>query len=367
MVGLYLHLPFCRVRCPFCDFIMVTRQRHQVSRYLTALEQEISRFAGVKVLTIYLGGGTPSTIPGDQWVGFFNRLRTVVSVTPDAEVSLEANPEDVQQTSLLAWQAAGINRLSLGVQSFQDRFLQRLSRAYTGNAAKQAVTWAREAGFTNVNLDLMYGLPGQTLEDWRWDVETALALSPDHLSLYALTIEAGTAFASHAVSIDEDVQAEMYAWSMERLPAAGYLQYELSNFAKPGYESRHNLGYWRCEPYLGVGVGAWSFLGGVRYRNVATFTEYLEVVETRGMAWNEEDRLPQERRAREALILALRLTQGVPRSRLDQEALATLSRFERCGLIEQIRGNVGEGGSSDTYRLTPQGRRLSNQVFCELV
>ncbi|MBI3292680.1 MAG: radical SAM family heme chaperone HemW [Elusimicrobia bacterium] len=350
--GLYLHLPFCRVRCPFCDFVVVTRQQDKMKRYLAAMVREMERYRGLSLRTVYLGGGTPSTIAGSQLKWLMDQVCQRFVIEPNPEVTLEANPEDITVASLYAWKAAGINRLSLGVQTFHDRLLHRIARASPGDAEKRGVAW-------------MYGLPGQTQEDWQHDVETAVGLGSEHLSLYALTIEPGTAFGRHAVSVNEDLQAEMYTWAMERLPACGYEQYELSNFAKPGYPSRHNLVYWRSEPYLGIGVGAWSFLKGVRYRNIETFSEYLCAVETRGTAWNEEDHLPPERRAREALILALRLSEGVPEKQMDTAATQTLTRFERYGLVERtwIEGTKTE----NRYRLTASGRRLSNQVFCELV
>jgi oxygen-independent coproporphyrinogen-3 oxidase len=391
-LSLYIHIPFCSLKCSYCDFNSYAGQEELVRPYVDALVAEMglwSRFSrGRQIITVFFGGGTPSLLPIDELERIIAGVHEQFAVEPEAEVTLEANPGTVDLEYLRRLLALGVNRLSLGVQSFHDDELAVLDRIHSVAEAEEAYRWAREAGFQRINLDLIYGLPRQTMERWQASLERAIELGPDHMSLYALTVEEGTRLAydidhGRVPEPDGDVQAAMYEWAGERMASAGYRQYEISNWARPGQECRHNLVYWRDGDWLGLGAGAHSHLGGLRFADVYSPRRYAQLVgETadaglpdpvdiaalvksmRQVTYAEE--LSPELAMADSVILALRLNEGLSaagfRARFGRELEevygARLAELDSLGLVERGDGNV---------RLTPRGRLLANEVFVRLL
>jgi oxygen-independent coproporphyrinogen-3 oxidase len=384
-IGLYLHIPFCTAKCGYCDFNSYAGQDHLVPSYADTLLKEASLWtrtlAGRSVETVNFGGGTPSLTPLDEMAKLLASIRSTFGVAADAEVSLEANPGSLTVEYLRGLRDVGFNRLSIGVQSFDDAELTSLDRIHNGEQAEEAYRAAREAGFENVNIDLIYGLPEQPLHAWTATLERALSLDPDHLSLYALTVEEGTPLARDVArgrtpSPDPDVQAEQYEWTEERMARAGYEHYEISNWAKPGRRCRHNLTYWQNREYLGLGAGAHSFVDGVRFSNVLLTNRYIEAVDeslaSRGDGGGSmrhvagAEKVTPALAMADTLILGLRLIDGVElaefRARHGRDADdvygEVLREFEGYSIVER----------SDTHvRLTPRGRLLSNELFQRLL
>jgi oxygen-independent coproporphyrinogen-3 oxidase len=316
-LGLYVHVPFCAAICNYCNFNRVLFDADLKARYVAAVLQEIREAAdGSSADTIFFGGGTPSLLEPSEIAAIIHACRASFALASDAEVTLEANPESVTTDRLARFRAAGVNRLSYGVQSFRDTELQRLSRLHTAARAEIAVTEARQAGFENISLDLMMWLPQQDVASWLYSVDSLIALGPEHASLYMLELYPNAplreemARAQWSQAPDDDVAA-MYVEAMERLEEAGYRQYEISNVARPGRESRHNLKYWRDGEWRGFGPGAHSTRDGVRWKNVSSTEEYASGVAQGTRLVTDERHLSQEERLEEALFTGLRLTEGV--------------------------------------------------------
>jgi oxygen-independent coproporphyrinogen-3 oxidase len=375
--GVYIHIPFCRARCSYCDFATGAYEGALAERYVRAVAREVERFdlAGprAEVDTVYFGGGTPSLLTPAQVSGLLDAVRRRFRVSAAAEVTLEMNPGTVTPEALRALRAAGVNRASFGAQTFDERELKRLGRTHTAEDARRTLSLLRDAGFTNISFDLIAGLPEQTLEAWERNLDEALALRPEHLSLYLLEVHEGTPLAEQIRrrvwrAPDPDLAAEMYRLMVERTRRAGYEQYEISNFCLPGHESRHNLKYWTAAPYFGFGCSAHSFDGRAqRWSNERDTHAYLRLIEERGSAFATRDRLDARSASAEALFLGLRLlSRGVnlaehrARYRRDVRAefAADLARFDEAGLIEL---------DGDVLRLTPAGALLSNEVFAAFV
>ncbi len=368
-LGLYIHIPFCKSKCIYCDFYSLPSSEEKMDRYVSVLCRQLAeiapRAATHEVDTVYFGGGTPS------WLGE-KRLRQILKtvekryrLAKKPEVTLEANPDSAGEWKVLrALRRAGFNRLSLGVQSADDEQLKILGRPHTFAQAEEAAAAARKAKIKNLSLDLIYGLPGQTLESWKETLEKAAGLEPEHLSCYGLKVEEGTPLWDMRGTLDlpdDDAQADMYLWTVERLEELGYRQYEISNFAKPGYESRHNLKYWTLGEYAGFGPGAHSDLGDVRYACVRDLDAYCLGVEAQGDILSENERIPPRERDVEYLMLGLRLAKGVSRQEFEYRfrlpfgpVQAALERFERSGHAILRSGR---------WHLTPEGFLLSNQII----
>lgn len=375
--GIYIHIPFCRARCSYCDFATGTYEGALADAYVRALAREIESYdvavEDAEADTVYFGGGTPSLLTPPQVEHVMSAVRRRFQVTRDAEVTMEMNPGTVTPGALSDFRAAGVNRASFGAQTFDDRELRRLGRTHTAEDTRRTLTLLREAGFDNISFDLIAGLPEQTLEGWSRNLDEALALRPEHLSLYLLEVHEGTPLAAQIRegryrAPDADLAAEMYAALAERTRRAGYEQYEISNFCLPGRESRHNMKYWTGEPYYGFGCSAHSFDGRrTRWSNERDARRYVELIETRGDAVVERTELDERDASAEALFLGLRLlARGVNladhRARFRRDVRAEyredLSRFGEAGLIEF---------DGDVLRLTPAGALLSNEVFSAFV
>jgi oxygen-independent coproporphyrinogen-3 oxidase len=339
-VALYVHFPFCLSICPYCDFDRQATGFDRIDVYLSSVRRELAQYAstGEQVHSIFFGGGTPSLMRPDQLATLLAAARTKFDVLPDAEITVECNPGDGDFARLKAFKAAGANRLSFGVQSLDDTFLRLLGRRHSSDEAHQAATWARQAGFA-FNLDFMFGLPGQSLEHWSGTLDQAVALEPDHLSCYLLTLDEKVPMgrdvaAGRLVLPGDDDLAEMYALTRERLGMAGFEQYEISNWARPGQASRHNLTYWRDGEWIGVGAGAASAYAGRRWKNTPVLERYIASLSQTGRALRTEDEAPDLfTRMLDHLTLGLRLREGV-----------SLARFhERFGSdLTEILGDTGQ-------------------------
>ncbi len=387
MYSLYIHVPFCQQRCSYCDFNTYAGQNDLRAAYVEALCREVALLAAaagesLPVHTVYFGGGTPSLLTPQQIECVLESIARHFSLQEGAEISLEANPDTVSAAYLRALRLVGVNRLSLGVQSAHPDDLRLLERSHDFVAVIRAVGWARAAGFDNLNLDLIFGIPHQPLARWRWTLDHALALAPEHLSLYALTLEHGTPLAhwvGHGLlpAPDADLAADMYLWADERLQEEGYTQYEISNWARPDKACRHNLQYWRSQPYLGLGAGAHGYAASTRTVNALTPAGYVRRLSAdarprpfpRTPATVEARALSPTDEMAETMMMGLRLTrEGVSKR-------AFLQRFRREMLAvyaEPIQRLIAQGlltwsEDGEHLRLTRCGRLLGNWVFREFV
>ncbi len=379
-VSLYLHIPFCHTRCYYCDFNTYAGILPLREPYVRALLSEIalagemaSRQGGAprRARTIFFGGGTPSLLSVQQVTRLLESCREAFAVDEDAEISLEANPGTLNADQLQGLRAAGVNRLSLGSQSFDAGLLKALGRIHSPEEITQAVHFARQAGFTSINLDFMFGLPGQTMRHWQETLDQALALRPEHLSLYSLIIEEGTPFYTWAhegriTPGDEDLCADMYEYAEERLRAEGYENYEISNWSLPGHQCRHNLTYWWNLPYIGLGAGAHSFFGGKRLSDVLDPQRYIRLLRDRQMPVAESEEVTRLQEMTETAFLGLRTAAGIHLpafaerfgESFDQFVGERLQTVEEAGLLEHER---------DWLRLSERGRLLGNEVFFRLL
>ena len=372
-LGIYIHIPFCRSKCDYCDFYSLAGRDDRMDQYQKALLSHIKETAPLAqdfpVDTIYIGGGTPSYYGAKRLKELLGVIRKLYKVEKDAEVTVECNPDSVDVKSLKILRKAGVNRLSMGMQSANACELERIHRIHTPQQVNEAATAARKAGFTNLSLDLIYGLPGQTMDSWKATVEHALSLIPQHLSCYGLKVEEGTPLAARVaqgeVLPDDDQQADLYLWTVGRLERAGYPQYEISNFAKPGFASRHNLRYWLTQPYIGFGPGAHSDFGGRRYSFVRDLDAYIQGVLQGGDIIDESEIIPKRERCGEYLMLRLRTVQGINEQEyrstyfMDFAPLqARLEEFRAQGWAEQTDGR---------WHFTPKGFLLSNQLIGDLL
>ena len=388
--GVYLHIPFCKSRCSYCDFATdVYRDAAVVKRYVDALCREIlseppalaggflspaggkcspAYAAGSDVDTVYFGGGTPSLLEPGQTARILGAIRDKFEVSRDAEITMEMNPATVSAEKLSAYRELGVNRASFGVQTFNDRDLKLLARGHDANDARVTFRLLRDAGFENISFDMIAGLPGQTLDDWERNLDEAHAMGPEHLSLYLLEIHQGTPLAEQLRSgrrpmPDEDTAAEMYEMLLDRTAAAGMPQYEISNFAKPGFESRHNTKYWRLDPVYGFGVSAHSFDGAERYWNERDTARYVQRMEETGNAEVGREEVNTES---EFIFLGLRLTEGI-RSATFRERFGTDLREKYARELERLSDLELVEASPEGVKLTRKGMLYSNEVFAEFV
>ncbi len=323
MSGVYIHIPFCKSRCGYCDFFSTTLLSLR-NDYVSALIEEMRArrsYLTDEVSTIYFGGGTPSLLSVAQILRILSELRQLFSVAADAEITLEANPSDLNDEYLTGLRQAGINRLSIGVQSFDNRMLALMGRRHTADEARKAVKAASEAGFGNISIDLIYGLPGQTVEAWSRELEAALGMKVQHISTYCLTYESGTPFAKmkeagKLQAADDDTVNEMYALLVKTLTDNGYEHYEVSNFALPEYYSRHNSAYWNSTPYLGIGAGAHSYNRVSRQWNQCQLEQYISAAMSHTLQ-PETETLTEKDKYNETVMLSLRTKAGISLSSLD--------------------------------------------------
>ncbi len=373
-LGLYIHIPFCRSKCEYCDFYSLAagRDRDAMDRYVDAviahLREAAQRAGDRTVDTVYFGGGTPSYFGADRLKPILTEIFRRYNVAKNAEITLEANPDSVAPHELRKLQRAGFNRISIGVQSDSNELLKALGRPHSYQQAVQAVRDARRAGFDNVSIDLMYGLPNQTREQWMETLQHALQLRPDHISCYGLKVEPGTPLYSYrdcANLPDDDMQADMYLYAVSCLESYGYEQYEISNFAVAGRESRHNIKYWLGGEYLGFGPSAASDFAGRRFTCAPDLKGYVEGVEGGGAILSECEDLPTHERAGEYLMLRLRTRYGISADEYTGLFLMPFAPLETVLTKHQAMGLAQLDGA--VWRLTPSGFLVSNQIIGALL
>jgi oxygen-independent coproporphyrinogen-3 oxidase len=364
MLGVYVHLPFCAYLCPYCDFAKWPLRASSASGYLAALHAEIARAPREKAATMYLGGGTPNAYDAETIADLVGRLQERFDVP--MELSIEINPELMRDGDLVRYRQAGVTRLSIGVQSFEPDELRTLGRKHAPAQVEAAVAAARAAQMDSVSLDLMFGVPGQTAASWERSLRRAVDFEVDHISAYGLTVEENTPYAAWQsrepqAFFDDEREAELYAIAIDRLHDAGYQQYEVSNFARPGHQCAHNLNYWANGEYVGLGVGAASYRDGVRWVHTRSLDEYVAAAMDGRPIPSEAERLEGRRRVGEAMMLALRTVQGVRLSEFKErygidvieDYDPVVTQLAQTGLLER---------TPETLRLTRRGRFLANDV-----
>jgi oxygen-independent coproporphyrinogen-3 oxidase len=373
-LSLYLHVPFCAARCGYCDFNTYTAADlgaapgGSQADYLTAVRQELDLAARVlgktpKISSVYFGGGTPTVLPAGELAALLDAVRQRFPLAKNAEITTEANPESVNPATLAILELAGFNRISFGMQSAVPRVLQTLERRHTLGRVSQVVDWAREAGFRSVSLDLIYGTPGETEADWRASLESALIMRPDHVSAYSLTLEPGTRLARRVAvgelpPIDEDSQADFYNLADSILASGGLHNYETSNWARRGHRCKHNLGYWHSTNWWGIGPGAHSHIGGVRWWNVRHPRNYVAALAGGNSPAQAREVLTDEQRRMEQIMLGLRLDEGFLADLLTRTEQKRIPKFLRAGTLEL---------ADDRYRLTFAGRLLADGIARDLL
>ncbi len=375
--GIYIHIPFCRSKCPYCSFYSVPGRNNLHARYLQSLHRQINQLYNLpwckerKVATIFFGGGTPTMLESSELADLLLHIQTEFFIAKNSEISIEANPATIDKEELYELHNAGFNRISIGLQSLIDKELKQLGRPHTADQGIETVKLARKAGFDNVSIDLMFGLPGQTCKSWQKTLGRGVDLTPAHLSIYELTIEEKTPFhdlvrqRSLFLPPEQNI-LEMMELTAELTSAAGYNRYEISNFSRPARECLHNINYWHNASYLGLGAGAVSYLSGRRLPAIADIDAFCKAVEHGDEVWESEEKLDLETRFRETVIMGLRMTAGVNLldlgKRFDIDLLTyygnRVTRLEKLGLLVL---------EQDQMRLSNQGLRLANSVMAELV
>ena len=368
-LGLYLHIPFCRQRCDFCAFYLEIYREHRAEAFVRSLKHEITLSAqqhvdaNRPVQSVYFGGGTPTALTVTQLTTILSEIRTHLSLTSDCEITVEAHPSTVSEKDLAQLYQAGVTRMSFGAESMEDGDLARIGRPGSVSETVTAVTRARAAGFTNINLDVMYGLPGQHLESWQRTLAHCLALAPTHLSCYALTVEEDTRLAANiqrrrSPEPDEGLQIEMDEAAQRILGDAGYEQYEVSNYAKPGYTCLHNLLYWTNGEYLGCGPSAQSYLDGTRFGNVADLTVYETALTASDLPIEGRTRLSKDEQLRDAVIFGLRLIRGIPSQHLHRHA----QNYGHATVTAQLLAQQLIEEDGEYSRLSARGRLQADTI-----
>lgn len=368
-IGLYLHIPFCKQRCDFCAFYLELYRQPAAEAFLRALETETRVQATKEEIkerqfqSVYFGGGTPTALRTDQLITVLTGIRQSFSLHQHCEITIEAHPGTVTGTDLAALHEVGFSRISFGAESLQDDELARIGRPGAAQETTAALQTARKAGFTNINLDLMYGLPHQTVDSWKQTLLQAIKLGPTHISCYALTVEEGTRLAhdirhQRCQAPDESLQIAMDQAAQVILTEAGYQQYEISNYAKPGFECRHNLLYWTHGDYLGLGPSAQSFVQGVRFGNVANLTAYQTVLAEQRLPIQDRTTLTKQEQLRDAVIFGLRLLNGIPTYQLNDHA----ANYGYAEALEELRAGKLIEEEGQRSRLSAQGRLHADTI-----
>ena len=367
---LYVHIPFCVRKCQYCDFLSGPSDEETKERYIEALLQEIhaaEHTEDYEIVSVFIGGGTPSALKAEAIASIMRTLQEQFFFCEDAEVTIEANPGTVDLEKLTIYRNVGINRLSLGLQSTDAEELKLLGRIHSYEEFLKSYEWAREAGFSNINIDLMFAIPGQTGEAWRQHLYQVAELNPEHISAYSLIIEEGTPFAEQNLDLpDEDTEYQMYEDTAEILERYGYRQYEISNYAKQGYMCRHNAGYWQRREYLGFGLGASSLYRGMRFSNTRRMQEYLKESRNPDQIRKDVTVLSRNERIEEFMFLGLRMTEGISEKNFEENFDVRLmdvygdilQKYEETGFMEHIETK---------WRLTRKGIHVSNHILADFL
>ncbi|HEX2925734.1 MAG TPA: radical SAM family heme chaperone HemW [Ruminiclostridium sp.] len=373
--GLYIHVPFCGSKCNYCDFNSYTGKLNLADNYFASMKEEIKHYEAEMryylIDTIFIGGGTPSIVDERYISEILEECRSVFNISPDCEINIESNPGTLNTEKLKAYRKAGINRISMGLQAYQNDLLAYLGRCHNHSDFIESVKNAKAAGFSNINADVIFGIPGQTMDAWKETLRQLIQLDINHISAYSLKIEEGTKFGSmeeagKLTAVDDELDREMYHYAIDFLDENGLKQYEISNFAKDGFECKHNLTYWKCVDYLGLGAGAHSYLKDIRFCNEISVEGYIDYLNHGEKPVDERFALEFTDKMSEYMFLGLRLTRGVTGAEFhelfNQDMFSkyadAFSRLEGRKLIE-IKG--------DSVRLTRLGLDLANQVFVEFV
>lgn len=365
MNGIYIHIPFCAWKCAYCDFVSFAGQENLTDAYLDALEREMRQYAGEKADTIFIGGGTPSILTAEQIKRLSEMVFENFDIVRDYEFTTEANPGTLDDTKITAMLTGGINRISVGVQSFNDDELKTIGRIHDAETAYNTILNLKKSGFNDITIDLMTALPNQTMLSLKNTLKTAVSLPVTHISAYSLIIEDGTplekAYSAGKLKLPtEDEDREMYSYTIDFLSANGFIQYEISNFARQGYECRHNIKYWTFSPYIGLGVAAHSFDGNSRYYNTDDLQAYLSGSEKQKIPLTQKDKIS------EFIITGLRMNRGISAEKFKQlfgEDIENIYGFELIKFMNL--GLIKKDG--DRYSLTRKGIDVSNSVLCEFV
>lgn len=367
---LYVHIPFCVRKCQYCDFLSGPSDEETKDRYIEALLKEIraaEHTEDYEIVSVFIGGGTPSALKAEAIASIMRTLQEQFFFCEDAEVTIEANPGTVDLEKLTIYRNVGINRLSLGLQSTDAEELKLLGRIHSYEEFLKSYEWAREAGFSNINIDLMFAIPGQTGEAWRQHLYQVAELNPEHISAYSLIIEEGTPFAEQNLDLpDEDTEYQMYEDTAEILERYGYRQYEISNYAKQGYMCRHNAGYWQRREYLGFGLGASSLYRGMRFSNTRRMQEYLKESRNPDQIRKDVTVLSRNERIEEFMFLGLRMTEGISEKNFEENFDVRLmdvygdilQKYEETGFVEHIETK---------WRLTRKGIHVSNHILADFL
>ncbi len=370
--SLYIHIPFCISKCIYCDFNSIVIKSQMVDEYLTAIEQELQSTTGRHSFrTVFIGGGTPTALNEKQLDRLLSMISRHVDVLNLKEYTVEVNPGTLSDEKAIIMKNSHVDRISIGVQSFNDRYLKLLGRIHSANESKEVFLKVREKGFKNISIDLISGYPAQTINEWENDLRECCKLDPEHISAYCLTYEQGTPIVEMTDSgslkkLSEEEELKMYEFTNDFLCDKGYNHYEISNFAKQGKECRHNIVYWENREYIGIGVGAYSYINGERYCNIKSIKDYISSIKSKTMVKCFSEKLPQKQRASEILIMALRMTSGISREEFIQR-----SGFDLNELFEKQLNNLTEAGlinfGDGRVKLTRKGLSLADSVMMEFV
>ncbi|MCX7921940.1 MAG: radical SAM family heme chaperone HemW [Clostridia bacterium] len=374
-IGLYIHIPFCKSKCHYCDFNSLPGRELHIPQYFEALKKELQLYTtkakNYSIKSIFIGGGTPSLADPEHITNIMYSCREHFNIKKNAEISIETNPGTLSFEKLAAYKSSGINRLSMGLQAWQSHILNYLGRIHSAEDFVENFNQARKAGFTNINADLIFGIPSQTMEEWRHTLTGVVNLGPEHLSCYSLKIEEGTVFGEKLKSgelnqIDDDIDREMYHSTIEILSTKGYNHYEISNFAKPGYECRHNLLYWKIDEYIGLGAGAHSYFEGNRYNNVCSIERYIAAIGQNEIPRENVQWIDKKDSISEFIILGLRVMDGISLSEFQAKFSedifdlfgTQIDKLSEAKLLELREGKL---------KLTSNGLDFANQVFVEFI
>lgn len=375
MLGLYIHIPFCVSKCKYCDFNSYKLDLEEKKKYLKLLEKEMSFYKNEieekEIDTIFIGGGTPSILRDNEIEILFDNIKTNFKIKKNAEITMECNPGTLTLSKLKIMKDCGVNRLSIGLQAVQNHHLEYIGRIHTFEEFEKNYFQAKEVGFENINIDLMYALPNQNEEDWKETLGKIVELNPAHISAYSLILEENTELfdmynRNEFKLLDEDIDIVMYEYTINYLKSHGYNQYEISNYAKEGYECNHNILYWKCENYVGIGASASGFLNGTRYNNVSSLSEYEKMILKGKKPIDWEEKLSIKDEIEESIFLGLRMNEGIKfkdfKIKYDLDFIEKykneIKKLKKLNLID-----VNELG----MRLTQKGREISNSVFVEFI
>lgn len=375
MLGLYIHIPFCVSKCKYCDFNSYKLNLDEKRKYLKALQKEMEFYkeeiVGKDIDTIFIGGGTPSILNENEIKFLFNDIKNNFNIKKNAEITMECNPGTLTLEKLRVMKECGVNRLSIGLQAVQNHHLNYIGRIHTYEEFEKNYNQAKEVGFENINIDLMYALPNQSREDWMESLEKVVKLNPTHISAYSLILEEDTELFNmyerkEFKLLDEDTDIEMYEYTIDYLESNGYNQYEISNYAKEGYECKHNILYWKCKNYVGLGASASGFLNGTRYSNLCDLNEYEKIIYSGKKPLEWQEKLSIKDKIEESIFLGLRMNEGIKLKdfqekynfNFEEEYKNEINKLKNMGLI-QI--------NNELVTLTQKGREISNSVFVEFI